>query len=212
MNANVSNKHHCIPLIPFAWIATILLLAQPVSSRAGDLGALMGGKKYPLSLRLAELGKDWRRFTLHTAGNASGNVSVSVTGGGGTSGSSQNNIADLSGSKLYLTKGQTVSAHRQVYLVAYRMPGSGLDFPALIQALATKTAPQVTTLTPETELPLSLLDVRNMGSLDDIRAFNLQREIAESEKVTRMIESALKAAGGEATNNATQPAAKNPAR
>jgi hypothetical protein len=205
MNSSALAKSRFLLVTPAFWTVIVFLSAAPVSSRGSDLQELLSGKRHPLIVKLGELGKEWRRFTIHIAGNASGNVSVSVTGSGGTSGSSQNNIADLSGSRIYLTKGQTVSALGQVYLVAYRMPGSGLDFPALIQALATKAPPQVTTLTPETELPLSLLDVPNLGSLDDIRAFDLKREIAESEKLTQTIGSALKAASGGETTKAAQP-------
>ena len=46
-------------------------------------------------------------------------------------------------------------------------------------------------------------DVQSLGSLEDIRAFDMNREIAESEKLDRAISSALKAAGGASTNNPT---------
>ncbi len=190
-------------------VAVLLTLASPNSSCGADMQNPLSGKNHPLTVKLGNLNDDWRRFTVHPSGSASGNISVSVTGSGGSSGSSQNNIADLSGSRTYLTQGQTVSAHGQVYLVAYRMPGSGLDIPALIQALATKTPPAPTPLTAETMLPLSLLDLKSIGSLEDIRAFELKREIAESQKLAETIANALKAAVAGSTNNAPQPARKS---
>jgi hypothetical protein len=187
-----------------AWLAAIfLVLVLPVSSRGADLTDLLSGKHCPLTVKLGGLDKNWRRITLATAGTANGNISISVTVGGttgGTSGSSQNNVADLPGSRTYLTTGQTVSANGQMYLVAYRLPGAGLDLAALIQAVATQSPPATSTLTPDSTLCLSLLDVRSIGSLEDVRPFDLNREIADSEKLGRTIAAALKAAGGASTN------------
>jgi hypothetical protein len=186
-----------LPLLTTCIIG-LLIFTLPHSSPGADFEALFSGKTHPLSVKLSDLNDDWRRFTLHTAGNANGNISVSVNGTTGNSASSQNNVADITGSRTYLTKGQTVSVGDQIYLVAYRLPGSGLDLSGLIQALAAKAPPTPTPLTAETALPLSLLDLKSIGSLDDIRAFDLKREIAESEKLAQTIANALKsAAAGE---------------
>jgi len=75
----------------------------------------------------------------------------------------------------------------------------------LIQALATKTPPATNTLTAETLLALSLLDVKCIGSLEDIRAFDLKGEIVESEKLARIVEAALKSASGSQTNKIVEP-------
>jgi hypothetical protein len=184
--------------------AILLLLTLPVAARGADLTDLLSGKTIPLTVTLGGLDKSWRRITLPAAGSASGNISISVTVGGtsgGTSGSSQNNVADLPGSHSYLTTGQTVTAHGEVYLVAYRLPGAGLDLSALIQAIATKAPPATSTLTPDSTLSLSLLDVKSVGNLEEIRPFDLNREIAESEKLSRTIAATLKAAGGTGTNS-----------
>lgn len=174
----------------------LIMLFSSDSSAGADLETLMSGKKHPLSVRLGNLDQQWRRFTIHSSGNASGNISVSVTGSGGNSGSSQNNIADITGSRSYLTKGETVSASGQTYLIAYCLPDSGLQLSGLIQALATQTPPAPTILSNETMLSLSLLELKSLGSLDDIRAFDLKREIAESEKAAQAIAAALKKAAG----------------
>jgi hypothetical protein len=187
-------------------VATLLMLILPACSWGADFQNLLSGKTHPLTVKLGSLQSDWRRFTIHTAGCASGNISVSVSGHSGPSSSSQNNVADLTGSKHYLTQGKTVAAAGQLYLVAYRLPGSGLDLSGLIQAVATKAPPTPVLLTPETTLPLSLLDVKSLGILDDIRAFDLKREIAESEKLAQTIANALKSAGGGDKKNAEPPA------
>ena len=143
-----------------------------------------------------------------TAAGASAAIFPSVSGNG-TSGSSQNNISDLAGSKTYVTKGQTVSANGQVYLVAYHLPGGGLDLPTLLQSMATKSPPPASVLTPETTLPLSLLDVKTTGTLDDIRVFDMKREIADSEKLFQTIVSAIKASSGSNTNSSAPSQGKS---
>ena len=181
-------------LASFTLVAAMLLVYQ-TSGRGADLEKVLSGKICPLSVKLGELDQDWRRITIHTTGNVTGNVSVSVSGTHSSS-SSQNNIADLFGSKVYLTKGQTVSVNDRVYLIAYHMPAGGLNVQALIESLATKTPPAAPTLGAETTIPLSLLDLESVGSLDDVRAFDVKTEIAESEKLFKAISTALSAAGG----------------
>ena len=147
---------------------------------------------------------DWRRITLQTSASVSDNLSVNVSGNTGGSTSQNNLIGAFTGSRTYLTKGQTVSACGRAYLVAYHLPGSTLDMSAIIQAVATKTPPTVAVLTPESSLPLSLLDLQVIGSLDDVRAFDLPSEIKESERVTRLLADLLKSqASGTSTNTAS---------
>jgi len=188
-----------------AIIAIVLLLALVVASRAAEFTDLLSGKTCPLTVRLGDLTKEWRRFTLRAAGTANGNVSISLSvnsTGGSPSSSSQNNIADFAGNRVYLTTGQTVSVNDQVYLVAYHVPGAGLDIPALLQVAVTKSLPTAGVLTPDSVLPLSLLDVKSIGSLEDIRIYDMQYEIAESEKLARAMAAVLKAISNATTNNA----------
>lgn len=185
---------------------TLLLSIAHSSGLGADLKDLLSGESTPLSLELRDLGSDWRRFTIHTIGTASSNISVSVTGSGGSSASSQNNVADITGSRSYYTRGLTESVGDRSYLVAYRQPGNSLDLTGLIQALATKQPPAPAVLKPETTLSLCLLDLESLGSLEDIRAFDLEGEIAESERLAKTIATVLSAAGG-ADKKATEPPA-----
>jgi hypothetical protein len=185
--------------------AFALLLALPVAGPAAEFTDLLSGKTCPLTVRLGDLTKDWRRFTLRAAGAANGNVSISVSVSGtrgSPSNSSQNNIADFAGNRVYLTTGQTVSVNDQVYLVAYHVPGAGLDIPTLLQAAATKSLPTAGVLTPGSVLPLTLLDVKSIGSLEDIRVFDMQYEIAESEKLASAMAAVVKAISNSSTNSA----------
>jgi len=199
MNSRMAARRYPKTAICTALSLLILIGLQPVL-HAADLKSLLSGKTLPLSVKLGEMGGDWRRVTIHSSGSVSGNISVSVSGNG-SSGSSQNNVSDLAGSKTYLTKGQTVSADGQTYLVAYHLPNGGLDLSALIESMATKTPPAVSVLTPQTTLPLSLLDLKSVGTLDDIRAFDLNEEIAQSEKLVRTMTSIMKAASNPDSNS-----------
>ena len=149
-----------------------------------------------MAVKLKDLNGGWRRFTIRTGGSVSGNVSVNVSGS--TAGStSQNNLTgSLSGGPAYVTQGRTVSASGQVYLVAYHLPSAGLDLSLLLQALATKTPPAAAVLTSENLLFLSLLDVRTVGSLEDVRLFDAEREIGESAKAAEALTTLLKGADG----------------
>ena len=187
-----------------AIVAVLLTLIPPVSCRGADFKDLLSGKTCPLTVKLGDLDKDWRRISIRSGGSVSGNISVSVSGNQASS-SSQNNIAELIGKRNYLTRGRILSANGQVYLVAYHLPGGGLDLQALIQAMGTKSPLEAAILNPESILPLSLLDVKSMGSLDDIRPYDMKREIAESEKLVRTISNILKTATGGTTNSATPP-------
>ncbi len=169
-----------------ALIACCLILTVPAPCAGQDLTTLLSGKSYPLVMKLKDLSGDWRRVTLYASTSANGNLTVNVTGSGSVS-SNQNNLGTLGASRVYVTQGQTASFGGQVYLIAYHLPSSGLDLNMLLQAVAAKQPPQPAVFTPETVLPLALLDLRTVGSIDDVRAFDLKVEIAESEANARLI-------------------------
>lgn len=195
----------------FALLAMLTLSAPLVAQEVLELGSLLSGKSYPLSMKLKDLDADWRRMTVRGGANVSGNLSVNVNGY--TSSSSANNsssashsqnnfVGALPSSHGYVTKGQTVGLHGRTYLVAYHLPAFGVDVGALLQALAAKTAPSAAVLSPESTLPLSLLDLQSVGNLDDIRIFDMQGEIAESEKAIRLATELFKSqSGGSSTNS-----------
>jgi hypothetical protein len=166
--------------------AVCLMLSLPALCSAEDLAKLLSGKTYPLAVTLRDLGGEWRRVTIGASTSANGNVTVSVTGSGSVS-NNQNNFGTFGASSVYVTRGQTVSAGGQIYLVAYHLPNTGLDLNGLLQAVAIGKPPQPAVLTPETVLPLALLDLRTVGSLNDVRVFDLKAEIAESEATARRV-------------------------
>jgi len=172
--------------------AVCMIVCLPAWCLGQDLTTLLSGNTYPLTVTLKDLTDDWRRITLHATTSASGNVTLNVSSSGSVS-NTQNNIATLGRTRTFLTRGQTASAGGQVYLVAYHLPNSGLDLSTIFQAVATGKPPEAATLTPETVLPLALLDLRTADTLDDVRAFDLKAEIADSETAARTITALLKA-------------------
>jgi hypothetical protein len=88
--------------------------------------------------------------------------------------------------------------------VAYRLPG-GLELGSLLEAVALKSPPTGAVLTPDSELALSLLDLQSIGSLEDIRPFDMNAEISESEAAASKLANLLKAQGGSTPGNTSSP-------
>ncbi len=172
-------------------------------AQEGDLSDLLAGRLFPLAVKLKEVDAEWRRFTIQSSGTVRDNISVNVNGS--TSGStSQNNnlLGAVSGGRVYITKGLTVAACGQTYLVAYHLPGNALDLSVLLQAAATKSPPAPIVLTLESSLPLALLNVQTIGSLDEIKLCDASAEIADSERAAKVFTDILKSqSGGSSTNS-----------
>lgn len=151
--------------IHLALALSLLLAAPPAFSQSsapplGGLTPLLSGSPYPLSLTLKNLDGSWRTFSLSANANASGQLNLYLavlTGGSQTT---------------YYTKGETVTLGGEVYLIAYRQKSS-VDYAALLKG-GESDLPPVPKLTPDTMLSLSLLNLRSVGSLNDIQAFSLQ--------------------------------------
>jgi hypothetical protein len=203
---NLRRRPRSLSVLPVSLVLSAILLCMASAVHAGDsLEPLLSGKSFPLAVKLKDLNGEWRRFTLRGNGSITGNVSVNVTGNI-TGSASQNNLTgSLGGGRDYVTRGQTASAHGQTYLVAYHLPMAGLDLSALLQAVATKTPPTNAVLTPDSSLSLSLLDVRAISGFDDVRAFDAQREITESEQAFKALLTLLKGGDGEKKGGTNSP-------
>ena len=175
-------------------LGAILLLTASRMGRANDLVKALSGGPHPLSVLLKDLGGEWRRVTIRGNAGANGNMEVNVNGSSQNQTQQNNILGTWEGGRSYLTKGQTVSADGQKYLVAYRLPGTALDLSAVLQAVATKVLPSVQMLTPESVLRLSLLNVRGIDSIEDVREFDMKSEIAQSQEAAQKLTNLLKAA------------------
>ncbi len=151
-----------------AVLATALLPgpARGQANPAASLQEILAGRRYPLSLKLSGLSSDWRRV------NAGGQFDMPAL--------SQLFGAMFGGGGAFYTRGETITVAGETYLVGYRPQVKGLDLAALMQSGAGAGPPTPEKLTPDTPLALSLLNLRTAGSLNDIRPFSLEQELAES--------------------------------
>ncbi len=148
----------------------LLALARPVLSQTAntaDLGALLQGDKTPLTHKLSDLDTTWRRLSLGASADAGNPASAYLSLFVGLG----------SGSDVYYTQGRMVSVAGETYLVAYRRRAKPLDVTALMRPNGQNDMPKPDPLTPDTVLSLSLLNLRVAGSLNDIRAFDIQQEM-----------------------------------
>lgn len=162
------------------WVVMALAIGVSLApgAHADELADILSGKTVPLTLQLKDLNEQWRRF------NTTGQLELGPV--------SQIFGAIFGGSTSpYFTNGRTVQIGGELYLVAYR---ANVVTPNLLAVMMSSSGPpQPTLLTPETRLHLSLISLRSAGSLTDIRPFNLQEVIQESQAA---VQAAASASGG----------------
>lgn len=167
------------------WGAFLLagtLLAASVAGHsqtisALDMSTLLRGDQTPLTHKLSDLDGTWRRLSVSASADSAnpGQAYLSLLSGTGT--------ADY-----YYTQGQTETVGSETYLVAYHRQTPPFDFAALMRAGNSADPPKPIPLTPDTVLSLSLLNLRTAGSLNDIRPFDMQQEIAASRQTAAQME------------------------
>lgn len=159
------------------------ILAYSPKCLADDFQDLISGQKAPLTKQLKDLNESWRQIAI----------------------SGQYEMADLmkswtsifginSYNNIYYTQGKTVIVNDESYVVAYRLPISDQmtmqsfmeNIMSLMGGLTGSDCDEIGTvdkITPQTNLQLSLLNLKTIGSLNDIRPFNLESELAAAEKI-----------------------------
>jgi hypothetical protein len=111
-----------------------------------NLANILNGTAVPNSIRLREIPADWRAFGINRPVEIGNLQTVINSSAGGSFGAS------------YYTKGQNITIGTETYVVAYSLLSI------------------VETITPDTPLGLSLLNLRTIGSLSNIRAFEIAKE------------------------------------
>ena len=165
----------------------------------------LSGRTLPLSMPLKEFNADWRRITVQSTATPGGNVLVNVSGNP-TAATSQNNInGAVTGTRSYLTKGSTLATEGRTYLIAYHLPATGLDLAALVQTAVTKSPSAAAALTPDSAIPLSLLDAASIGAIEDVRPFDMAAELADAQKSASILSELIKS---QSSNSNSAPAAK----
>lgn len=168
---------------------------------ANDFQDLISGKQVPLNRQLKDLNDSWRQIAI----------------------SGQYEMADLmkswanifsadSYNNIYYTQGQTVMVNNETYVVAYRLPtlSKTLTIQSLFENVMGSMASFTGTdcdsivspakITPETNIQLSLLNLKTIGSLNDVRPFDLKTELAMLEKAEQESKEACEQAKLEAVN------------
>lgn len=192
----------------FAAVGLLLTLAAPVMGQSSEFQQLLSGKEFPLTLTLKELNGDWRRLSIGGADAAKGGMGdmmsqlmqMGMMSEMGKNKGKEDPAGAMLGMSLlgglfggggeskepvYYTKGQTVTVGGETFLIAYRYQKPAMNFMQMAAA-AQKNGqgpdPSQTAagkLSPESSLAISLINARNIASLNDIRPFNMEQEIAE---------------------------------
>jgi hypothetical protein len=122
-----------------------------------NLANIFSGTVVPTTIRLRELNSDWRGMGTNGPVEIGNLQAVINTSAGG------------SFAATYYTRGQTLTVGSETYIVAYSL-----------LTLLDK-------ITPEAPLSLSLLNLRTVGSLSNIRIFDVAKETKILEKQLAII-------------------------
>jgi hypothetical protein len=170
-------------------LVLLVLLAVCCSAWAGaeptDFATLLSGSSIPLTLTLKDLDGDWRAFSASGAQETAGGVYAAMYGAPST---------------VYYSKGQIAAASGETYLVAYSLQAKKPNYMTLMMGRGGPVQPE--TITAASPVGLSLLNVRTMGNLTDIRRFDRDAEIAAYMKSYQEIAAAAAASSGEERSSA----------
>jgi len=147
-------------------MAMLLLSALPSFAQDAKLLEVLAGKTAPLTLKLGQLDGTWRCISPTPPKNGADTFLSLIV-------SSQMH-QPLPMNVMY-TKGETVTAAGEVYLLAYNYSPQAMASPEQMQR---GEAPKMVPMTADSEITLCLLNIRTMGSLLDIHPFDLKQEIA----------------------------------
>ena len=148
-------------------LCAVLALPAPFAwGQAADLQAALSGSKFPLTLRIRDLDSGWRRIIL------GGPDTLSAVA---PQGLAQGLLDSISQANFYYTKGEAVTLGTETFLIAYH-PVPRPDRDAAPPDAARPVFPP-----PDTELTLSLINVRQIAELGDVRALEDMRNQAEAD-------------------------------
>lgn len=184
--------------------SVLLMVSVPAQARQGSGNMLPDGDPaLTKTMTLKDLGGgSWRRMRVPSTGDGKddggggflGLLGAMMGGGsgmggalGGMMGSMLSGVA-TAGPDVYYTQGKTISLGSETYLVAYQPQMPPVNMLALMKMGDAEKMPIPKPLTPESPLSLSLLNLRVVGSLLDIRAVDVDAEIAASKDMVKMIE------------------------
>ncbi len=191
-----------------AVVTSILTYSQ--KCLANDFQELISGKQAPLTRQLKDLDNSWRQIAI----------------------SGQYEMADLMKSwtnlfganlynNIYYTQGKTVKVNNETYVVAYRLASSGeaLNINSLLENLMGSVSglaggdcdaiASAEKISPETSISLSLLNVKTIGSLNNVRPFDLEADLAMLEKAEQQSKEACEQANLATVNSQSESNLQN---
>ena len=140
----------------FLLCAVLVVPMPPAWGQVSDFMSALSGTTRPLTIKVKNLDSTWRQMSVSKSSGLD-LLSLFALGSRG-----QGPRLDL-----YYTRGETVIAGGETFLVTYRVsPG-----PGTLVALSDGNVPPPAPQTPDTVLSLSLVNVRQIGSLDGIQAY-----------------------------------------
>jgi hypothetical protein len=144
------------------------LNAQNTDAQAA-LQSVLANQKYPLSIRLQDLDASWRRFVLSDSTGTMVGMPMQVWGA-------------AAGLELgvHFTKGEIVSIGENSYLVAYQLPVK-IDR-RFLNWHGHGPAPRPRKPDGETVLHLSLLNMKSISSLNDVRPFDPKTDMSNDKQ------------------------------
>jgi hypothetical protein len=179
-------------------LAMLFLLLLPISVWAAqtsgtmDFPTALSGTSIRLSMKMSEFDGSWRRVTVTGAQDLASSYAA---------------MYGLPIGVQY-TKGETANIMGETYLIAYSPPPNRT---AMGYMMLGRTEGTVEEITADTPFALSLLSVRTMGSLTNIRPFDLQTEIAAFQQAYSGLQAmiASRGQGEEASNDPSLSNLKN---
>ena len=165
-------------------------ITLPETSDATSAVQQMAMPTLPTTLQFSQLSKSWRRFTVQDLDPNTARMY------GGNAAQMEQVFSDL-GIGVHFTKGDNLTLGKETYLVAYRVD-PGLDPQDLQQEIQQRLqalwghgeqAPPprpAGKFSPRSTLKLSLLNLRNLGDLQDLRAFDAKTDLLSPKDLREM--------------------------
>ena len=156
--------------------------AAAVNQTLSPIERALSGRSIALSLQASALGGQWRRFK--PGASPEMDALMQMQGARG-----QMNV----GSNEFVTRGDTLAAGGETYLIAYRRKADPKEMAAAMDRFRRhlpddgsgplKTDDGFTRMRSTDTLLLCLLNTRGMGDLNDIRAFDAKIDIASDAQI-----------------------------
>ncbi len=188
-----------------ATAAIFSMAAGPAHAQGAGFQRLVTGQSFPLTRKLKELNTGWQRMELTLAGGKPGAdplsammpaITASMQGDAkGAKGKPDEAASAAIGMSFlsammgggaqapgYYTQGETLQLGTETFLVTYHYEKPGMDVGALMAAGAAGGEPDFGALfgggaiTDDTNLSLSLVNVRAIQTIQGIRPFSLEEE------------------------------------